>query len=120
MNDTKWRELCACVYDLPFSPAYQVKSLYEDEPTPVTLEATPWYLGDWAKTYEAHLGAHIEWIKVAPRYRRSTGQVIPSAIEDCSDQLRALLARLRIPYTENDGFFTIFGHSTAIDFATPV
>ncbi len=118
MNDTKWRELCAAIGELPFSPAYQRKTLGADEPYPLTIEASPGYLGDWGRTCEAVLDVHIEWIKVAPRHTRQMGGLMAPVIEDCSGQLRALLQRLRVPFVESEGFFTIYGHSAAMDFDT--
>ncbi|MGR8959831.1 DUF6678 family protein [Rhizobium leguminosarum] len=93
MNDTKWRELCAGIRELPFPPAYQVKVLDENEPSPSTIERAPPYWGDWASTPEAALGVHVEWIRVTPRYKRHVARLLPPIIEDCSDQLRSLLRR---------------------------
>ncbi|QKK16364.1 DUF6678 family protein [Rhizobium indicum] len=118
MNDSKWRELCAGVEELPFPPAYQLKVLDENEPSPSTIEPAPTYRGDWASTPEAALGVRVEWIKVAPRYQRHVGRLLPPVIDDCSDQLRSLLRRLRIPFVESDEFFTIYGHASGIDFDT--
>ncbi|MBA9031618.1 DUF6678 family protein [Rhizobium leguminosarum] len=118
MNDTKWRELCAGIRELPFPPAYQVKVLDENEPSPSTIERAPPYWGDWASTPEAALGVHVEWIRVTPRYKRHVARLLPPIIEDCSDQLRSLLRRLRIPFVESDGLFTIYGHASGIDFDT--
>jgi hypothetical protein len=116
MNDTKWRELGAAIAELPFPPAYQVKTLDEAEPYPPAMEPAPTYWGDWGRTYEAALGVHIEWVKVAPRYKRVTGRLLEPVIDDCSGGLRVLLMRLRMPFVESDGFFTIYGHASGIDF----
>jgi hypothetical protein len=116
MNDTKWRELCAAIAELPFPPVYQVKTLDEAEPYPDTLEPSSSYGGDWGRTYEAALGVHIEWIRVTPRYKRTIGRLLEPVIDDCSDELRVLLRRLNIPFVESDGFFTIYGHAAGIDF----
>jgi len=110
MNDTRWRELCEAIDGLPFPPAYQVKTLHEEQPFPPTIEPAPGYHGDWGKTPEASFGKHIEWIRVAPAYRRSVGRLLPHVIEDCTDELRALLHRLRITFVEENGFFVIPGY----------
>jgi len=115
MNDTKWRELCAGIEELPFPPAYQVKLLDQDEPSPSNIEPVTTYWGDWASTPEAALGVHVEWIRIAPRYTRQTGRLVSPVIEDCSGQLRSLLKRLHIPFIERDDLFTIYGHASAID-----
>jgi len=116
MNDTKWRELCAGTKELPFPPAYQVKVLGVNEPSPPIIESATTYLGDWGDTPEAALGVHVEWIKVAPGYKRHVGRLVAPVVQDCSEQLRSLLGRLRIPFAESDGFFTIYGHASGVDF----
>jgi len=112
MNDTKWRELCLGMRALAFPPAYQGKSVFEDLPSPVDLPHAPDYIGDWACTPEASLGLHIEWIKIAPRYRRQRGRLIAPEILDCSDEVRALLSGLRLPVIEQDGFFLLLAHAS--------
>lgn len=97
-------------------PAFQRKSLFEDEPYPASISLATTYWGDWGKTYEGELGIWIEWIKVAPQYKRHIGMLVNPAIEDCSNELRELLTRIRIPYVEEDGFFTIYGHSAGVQF----
>jgi hypothetical protein len=116
MNDTKWRELCAEIDKLPFPPAFQCKNLFEDEPYPASIPLATTYWGDWGKTYEAELGIWVEWIKVAPQYKRHIGMLVSPAIEDCSNELRELLIRVRVPYVEEDGFFTIYGHAAGVQF----
>jgi hypothetical protein len=113
MNDTKWRELCRGIYELPFPPAYQVKYVYADDPSPLQLQHTPTYLGDWAKTAEASLGLHIEWLKIAPRYSWRDGRLTTPKFEDCSSGLIALLTTLGLVFTEEDGFVVLYGHGSA-------
>ncbi|WP_042473304.1 DUF6678 family protein [Bacillus ndiopicus] len=116
MNDTKWRKLSEGIENLPFSPAYQVKTLFEDEPYPAVIEIATDWLGDWGRTPEAALGVHIEWIKVAPKFKRYMGRLVTPIFEDCSDELRALLEAISIPFVEKDGFFVIYGHAREVDF----
>jgi hypothetical protein len=116
MNDTKWRELCAGIDELQFPPAFQRKTLFEDEPYPSNIPLATTYWGDWGKTYEGELGIWIEWIKVAPQYKRHIGMLVSPAIEDCSNELRELLIRVRVPYVEEDGFFKIYGHAAGVQF----
>ncbi|WP_432355418.1 DUF6678 family protein (plasmid) [Agrobacterium sp. rho-13.3] len=115
MNDTKWRKLCAGIADLPFPPGYQVKIL-NTSPYPSEFEYSPAYFGDWGGTPEARMGLHIEWIKIAPRFERHIGALISPAIDDCADELRALLRRVRCQFVERDGYFTVYGHATGISF----
>lgn len=110
MNDTKWRELCWGIGELAFAPAYQIKCVDRDTPEPSELAYAPAYLGDWARTPEACLGIHVEWLKIAPRYARHGGARATPAIEDCTSALLALLDRLKIVYDEQDGFITLYGH----------
>lgn len=115
MNDTKWRELCAGIEELPFPPAYQVKLLNEGEPSPSIIDSAT---TDWGRTPEGELGVHVEWIKIVPRYKRHVGRLVAPIVEDCSDLLRSLLKRLRIPFVERDDLFTVYGHAPAIEFDT--
>lgn len=110
MNDTKWRELCRGVRTLPFPPAYQAKYVDSDALVPVALEHAPTYFGDWARTPEASLGMHIEWLKIAPRYSRSSGRLSSPQVDDCSTELIGLLDQLRLLYVEQDGFIILYGH----------
>jgi hypothetical protein len=116
MNDTKWRELCHSIDDLPFRPAYQVKYVHADRPEPLELQHAPNYLGDWASTPEASFGLHIEWVKIAPRYSERRGHLISPVVRDCSSELIALLRKLRLPFVEEDGFVTLYGHGSASTF----
>lgn len=112
MNDTKWRELCLGMRALAFPPAYQIKSVFEDSPCPVEFSYAPDYVGDWACTPEASVGLHIEWIRIAPRYRQHRGRLIAPEIFDCSDEVQALLSRIGLPVVEQDGFFLLLAHAS--------
>lgn len=113
MNDTKWRELCVAVRALPFPPAYQVKLVDAEEPNPPALEPVSSYFGDWATTPEASVGLHIEWMKIAPRFRGRIDPRGPVVERDCSNDLRALFERLRLRFREPAGFFVLYGHAAA-------
>ncbi|WP_421357984.1 DUF6678 family protein [Agrobacterium rosae] len=114
MNNTKWRTLCLAINEeLPFPPPYQVKYVLKERPDPEEIETSPWYHGDWATTPEASLGIFIEWLKVAPRVTTPVGRLLPPHVDDCSDALRNLLRRLRVPFNEEDGFFLIYGHTSS-------
>ncbi len=110
MSDTKWRQLCRGINRLSFPPAYQIKRVDSDAPEPLELQHAPAYFGDWARTPEAALGIHIEWVKIAPRYSRPRGRLVASAIDDCSNELLALLKRLQLPFDELGGFIVLYGH----------
>ncbi len=116
MNDTKWRKLCRSIDKLPFRPAYQIKCVDGDAPEPCELQHAPTYFGNWAKTPEAGLGIHIEWMKIAPRYSPYRGRSISQAVQDCSSELLALLSRLQLPFVEQDSFIVLYGHGSAVDF----
>jgi hypothetical protein len=116
MNDTKWRELCLEIQQLPFPPCYQTKSLYAETPQPAELKDTPTYLGDWATTPEASFGFDIEWIRIVPRYRRHIAMLLAPEIVDCSDELRSALVKLKLPFVEELGCFTVYGHARGVEF----
>ena len=116
MNDTKWRELCSAIDELPFPPAYQQKLLGMNLPEEDSSDYMRSWWGDWGRTPEFILGIHIEWIKILPRYRKSIGLLLEPIVIDCTDELRALLQRLRLPFVEKDGFFTVYGHASGVEF----
>ena len=105
-----WNALCAAIDGLPFPPAYQVKTLQAHTAYPLELAAAPDYHGDWGQTPEAELGTHVEWIRIAPRYRRLAGRLLPPVIDDCSDDLRRVLQTLGIGFEEESGFFVVRGY----------
>ncbi len=117
MNDTKWDALCAAMNsELPFPPAYQEKLVMENKPFPENVEYISDGYGDWGSTPECLKGLHIEWIRITPRFlRRGKPE---ACLLDCSDQLRLILKKLRIPYVEQDGFFTVYGHASGVHFDT--
>jgi hypothetical protein len=108
MNDTKWRELIAAVRtELPFEPPFVAYYVYApDRPPP--------YGGIWERE-DLHIGT--ERIRVWPRLWTRRGRLLPAeVIDDCSDQFRAILERLNVPYTESDGEFTLYGHAAGVAF----
>lgn len=115
MNDTKWRELCRSIDELPFPPAYQIKRVDAEEPAPSELPYAPTYFGDWGKTPEASLGLNIEWLKIAPRHSQHRGNLISPTIQDCSRELHGILERLNMTYIEEDGFIVLYGHGSALN-----
>lgn len=115
MNDTKWRELCLGIAELPFPPSYQVKLVGQDLPSS-ELEYAPPSGGDWGQTPEGAVGFHIEWAKISPRMSLHRGMLVSPEIIDCSEELRALMRRLRLPFVEDGDYFTLYGHGSGIDF----
>ncbi|MDO5895810.1 DUF6678 family protein [Agrobacterium sp. Azo12] len=116
MNDTKWYKLCTAIYEeMPFPPSYWHKDVLYDAEEPEDPQSVGSSYGDWARTPEASLGLHIEWLKVDPRYAHHRGQLIPPRIEDCSAQFRDILIRLNIPFTEEEHLFVIHGHSVGVE-----
>jgi len=118
MNDTKWRTLCIAVAEeLPFPPTYQRKLVLSEDFDPEELAWTFSNFGDWARTPEASMGIFVEWLKIAPRLSVREGRLLAPRIEDCSDAFRNILIRLRVPFTEESGFFIIYGHSAGTVFS---
>jgi hypothetical protein len=117
MNDTKWRELCLEIQELPFPPSYQIKLLHEEGLLPPKVEHSSTGCGDWAKTPETNFGFHVEWIRIVPRYQHHVGLLLEPEIVDCSDDLRSILVRLKLPFVEADDFFTVYGHARGVEFS---
>ena len=105
--------------ELPFPPAYQVKMVHGSEQEPAETPYVTRSHGDWGRTYEGQFGIHFEWIRIIPRLEHHVGMLTPHRIEDCTEELRSALNRLRLPFIEQDGFFTIYGHSKGVDLEYP-
>jgi hypothetical protein len=127
LNDTKWRELVAGVASLPFPPAFVLRCVTDLDPrapgarhvvnltsdgiADVDYPAPPWHWGDWTQPEGLPPFVAIEWMRVYPRYRKHRGRLMPDEIIDETDEFRALLVRIGIPYQESDGTFTIRGYT---------
>jgi hypothetical protein len=106
MNDTKWRELVEAVQtELPFEPFSVARYLRNPDDIP---------LGDFL--HWEHLNVATEWVKVHTRTEVHRGMLVPPAIIECTDQFRSILERLNIPYSEDNGIFTVYGHSKGVVF----
>lgn len=116
MNDTKWRELRRAVLaDMPFNPAYIMKTLFEQEyPFEEDFQNDVCYFGDWHEgfTYGEYYHGYfaIEWVKVRPRYLKYCGRLIEPEVIDASDQFEKILNQYQIPYELENGMYCIYGY----------
>ncbi|MFN4296057.1 MAG: DUF6678 family protein [Brevundimonas sp.] len=109
MNATKWRELRdAVLNELPFPPMFQMQPILGPrfDPYPPYV---PGHYGGWDHDLEPFW--HVEWVQVRPRYERGRGVLVTPVIEDCSEQFRAILDRLNVPYAERGQDFWIYGYA---------
>lgn len=110
MNDTKWRALQRVMLEeLPFPPPYQRKDVLQAAPDPAVFDADVWYFGDWREGILPFWS--IEWLRIRPRYLERRAQLLPSAIQDCREDLRAALAREHISFVERDDSFWVHGYA---------
>ena len=114
MNDTKWKELALAVSkELPFPPPYQRKDVLESTAYPPEFNDDVSYRGDWTEGILPFFS--IEWICVRPRYTKyARSRVQQTVVDDCSDALRAILARYQIPFIERDDSFWIYGYAKGV------
>lgn len=114
MNNTKWLELINGVKnELPFTPPYVLKTLFEDEDMSLSFEADVDYLGAWND--EALCWGQyylIEWIKVRPRYVKNIGGRLVSKeqVIDEEQEFISLLCKYNIPYEVKNGMYIIYGY----------
>ncbi|MDE5556289.1 MAG: hypothetical protein K2J32_01165 [Ruminococcus sp.] len=117
MNDTKWNELRnAMMNEMPFSPPYIVKFLFEDKAEREEyFFQDVYYSCDWYYVFaiENHYfnGAFaVEWIKVRPRYLKYRGQLIEPEIIEAENEFIEILKKYSIPYEESNGVYCIYGY----------
>jgi len=111
MNDTKWAELQASVRrDLPFCPAYQIKTVLNPTPEPEHFESDVDHLGDWSD--ESLLPFYeLEWLRIRPRVLRRRGQLIPPTVESVEAALIQILDRYQVPYRHDGDTIWIYGYT---------
>jgi len=111
MNNTKWTELREAISsELPWAPAYQMKSLLNDKPDPEHFDPAPRYFGDWSDPMIWHDPFDIEWIRVSHRCSKYRGQLIAPEDESIKKELRNLLHRINAPRIYRDDSTLIFGY----------
>jgi len=111
MNRTRWERLCEAVdTELPFPPAFNLKTVLGEREAPMDTRAAPFF-GDWG---ELEPFFEIEWLRVVPRYSRHVAMLLPDEVVDCTDAFRDLLVRLGIPFHEDEArTFWIYGYAPA-------
>lgn len=118
MNNTKWGELRqAMLKEMPFSPPYIIKTIFEDEcPQEKYFQEDVTWTGDWNESffydeYSDEKGWFvIEWIKVRPRYLKYRGELMEPECLDAAGKFEEILAKYHIPYEENNGVYCIYGY----------
>jgi hypothetical protein len=116
MNQTKWRELRAAVETgLPFIPAWEAQNILLP-PQPVRRGLTAVAGGHGWSYEDMPPFPLVEWVRMIPRIHATVGGPLrpPQVVEDCSDDLRAVLVRLSIPFLEDgEGAFWVYGYAPA-------
>ncbi len=111
MNNTRWIELRkAIATELPWPPAYQLKSLLNDKPDPQQFDLTPPYFGDWSDSLIWQNTLDIEWIRVTHYYSKYRGALIAPEVISIEAELRDLLRRLDTPRIYHEDSTLIFGY----------
>lgn len=111
MNRTRWERLCEAVYaELPFPPAFDLQTVFGERGPPMDMSAVQGW-GSWS---ELEPFFEIEWLRVAPRYSRHVGMLVPDEVVDCSDAFRDLLVQQGVPFREDEAkTFWIYGYAPA-------
>lgn len=111
MNRTRWERLCEAVdTELPFPPAFDLQTVLGGRGPLMSTDA-PSFHGDW-QALQPYF--HVEWVRVAPRWSRGLGRLVPDEVIDCSDAFRDLLLRLGVPFREDQArTFWIYGYAPA-------
>lgn len=113
MNDSRWIALQQAVSHLPFPPPFLLKQVTDTQAPEYDLQSKiPSWTGDWTNYYEEGMPPFfmIEWIKVRAQLSRHRGRLIADEIIDATEEFRAILLKLRLPYTEDNGIFTLYGY----------
>ena len=111
MNNTAWSELrSAITTELPWAPAYQMKSLLSDQPDPRNFDPAPSYHGDWTDPLIWQDTLEIEWMRLSHCYAKHRGQLIAPEIVSLETELRELLNQLNAPRIYSEDSTMIFGY----------
>ena len=113
MNDTKWLELQAEVEKLPFPPPFSMRCVTDKDDREINDPVdAPRYVGDWSSFWEEGLPPffNIEWIRVRPRHGIPRGRLVADEVLDETEEFLAILAKLSIPYNNEDGIVMIYGY----------
>lgn len=116
MNQTKWRELRAAVeIGLPFVPAWEVQNILL--PAQTVRRGLISVGGGHRWNYEDMPPFPlVEWVRMIPRIHAAVGGPLRpmQVVEDCTEDLRAVLVRLSIPFLEDEeGAFWVYGYAPA-------
>ena len=106
MDNNHWKRLITAINEeLPFTPAYQLKTSGHPE-YPDKFENEVTYLGDWSDEcllpYE-----EIEWVKIKPRMLKHIGRLVPKIVISVEEQVLAILHEQRISYEYDRGNIVI-------------
>lgn len=116
VNQTRWRELRTAVETaLPFIPAWEAQHLLSP-PQSVRRGLTAVAGGHGWSHEEMPPFPLVEWVRMIPRNHAAVGGPLRpmQVVEDCSDDLRAVLVRLSIPFLEDEeGAFWVYGYAPA-------
>ena len=117
MNDTKWIKLLCAIEQLDFPPAFIVKRVTEAvdvESESLFCSQIPHYWGNWQPFYKEAMPIFIdiEYTFVQPRLAKYQGRLIDDLIIDLSEQFKAILIELNIPYVMEMQCFKICAYQT--------
>jgi hypothetical protein len=103
MNDTKWREVVACLRGIPgFYVEFRVRCVRDPlDEVPRRDRSFPWHLPPYK---------HIEWLDIDPVVRLVRGAVDKGKGEDFTDVLLTSLKAIPAPVSRENGYLRIWGY----------
>ena len=115
MNNTKWREFQnAMIEEMPFSPPYVYKSLFEDgKGRCFDFSEYETSLGDYsAESFACNHYSIIEWVKVRPGYYSvEGGRLCPKfTYHDARSEFESIMKKYSISFEMIDGVYIIYGY----------
>lgn len=117
MNNTKWRELRdAMMSEMPFSPPYMTKFLFEETESDHTVLMKACQPYNWYYVYSVEgecfdAAFAIEWIRIFPRIKVTRSGYPSTYTENAEKALCDILNKYSIPFEKDEnGIFCIYGY----------
>ncbi len=116
MNNTKWNRFReAMIYEMPFCPPYEIKTLFDEETAFIAnfIASDIWYQGDYDEEDFVDCNYKIiEYLAVKPKYYERTGGLLVETkiLHSAEETFVQLIKNYHIPYQKSGDAYIIYGY----------